>query len=40
MIGYRIVSYESSESQLEVPEEVQPIAPLIAPLKLFVNLEN
>ena len=29
MIGYWIVLYESSESQLEVPEEVQPISPLI-----------
>ena len=25
MIGHRIVSYESSESQLEGPEEVEPI---------------
>ena len=29
MIGYWIVSYESSDSQLEGPEEVEPIEPLV-----------
>ena len=29
MIGYWTVSYESSDSQLEGPEEVEPIEPLV-----------
>ena len=29
MIGHWIVSYESSDSQLEGPEEVEPIEPLV-----------
>ena len=42
MIGYWIVSYESSDSQLEGPEEVEPIAQLVEsePLDLLWSVSE
>ena len=42
MIGYWIVSYESSDSQLEGPEEVEPIEPLVEsePLGLLWSISE
>ena len=34
MIGHWIVSYESSDSQLEGPEGIEPIEPLVEPESL------